>query len=48
MNLLVPLIDSSIKGKTTDNLVKRYALLAGMLVFAVLLNYGIALLGGRI
>jgi electron transport complex protein RnfD len=48
MNLLVPLIDSSIKGKTTDNLAKRYALLAGMVVFAVLLNYGIAILGGRI
>jgi len=48
MNLLVPIIDSSIKGKTTDNLLKRYALLAGMLVFAVLLNYGIAILGGRI
>ena len=48
MNLMVPLLDSSIKGKTSDNLIRNYSLIAGMILFAVLLNYGIAMLGGRI
>jgi electron transport complex protein RnfD len=48
MNLLVPMIDSSIIGKTSDKLMQRYGLIAGLVVFAVLLNYGVAVLGGRI
>ena len=48
MNLFVPLLDSSIKGKTTDHLMQRYGLIAGVIIFAVILNYGVAMLGGRI
>ena len=46
MNLLVPLIEHVIKGKSTDNLARRWGVVVGMLVVSVFLIYGISLLGG--
>lgn len=44
MNLVVPLIDSALKGKTTDNIWKKWVVVGAGLVIAVLVNVGFALL----
>ncbi|MDD4123483.1 MAG: RnfABCDGE type electron transport complex subunit D [Bacilli bacterium] len=48
MNLIVPLLDNAIKGKTIDNLTKRGIIVAAIIIVAVLLNYGVVLLGGAL
>ena len=44
MNLMVPLIDGAIKGRTTDKVWKSWVTVAVALVIAVLVNVGFALL----
>ena len=44
MNFITPLIDSTIKGKTTDKVWKSYVIAGSALVIAVLVNVGFALL----
>lgn len=44
MNFVTPLIDSSIKGKTTDKVWKSYVIAGSAIVIAVLVNIGFALL----
>ena len=44
MNLVTPLIDGAIKGKTTDKKWKAWVILGCAIVIAVLVNVGFALL----
>ena len=48
MNLLTPVIDGLIKGKSTDNVAKRWGVIAIILVVAIGINIGVAFLGGVI
>ena len=48
MNLLTPVIDGLVKGKTTDNVAKRWGVIAIILVVAIGINIGVAFLGGVI
>lgn len=48
MNLLTPVIDGLVKGKSTDNVAKRWGIIAIILIVAIGINIGVAFLGGVI
>ncbi|NLB11591.1 RnfABCDGE type electron transport complex subunit D [bacterium] len=46
MNLLTPIIDGLVKGKTTDKIGQRWGVILALLVLAIGINIGVAFLGG--